>query len=225
MTQDEAKRLAAQAAIEMLPDAGVIGLGSGSTAKIFVDLVGELVKGGRKLIGVPTSDGTRRQAASLGVELLDENGPWDIALAVDGADEVSEQLDLIKGGGGCQTREKIVNYASRKNIIIVDESKLSARLGERWPVPIEVLAFAHRGTARALEAFGKVEMRLEDGKPWMTDAGNYIYDVHAGAIDDPAALDRELHALPGVVETGLFIARADVVIVAGVSGIRQLQPR
>ncbi len=223
MTQDEAKRLAAQAAIELLPAEGVIGLGSGSTAKIFVDLVGELVKAGRKLVGVPTSDGTRRQAAALGIELLDEEGPWEIALAIDGADEVSDALDLIKGGGGCQTREKIVNFASKKNVIIVDESKLSARLGEHWPVPVEVLAFAHRGTAAKLAAFGKVEMRLRDAKPWMTDAGNYIYDVHAGPIDDPAALDRALHALPGVVETGLFVGRADLVIVAGESGIRTLQ--
>lgn len=222
MTQDEAKRRAAEAALALLPEAGTIGLGSGSTAKLFVDLVGELVKRGRRLVGVPTSEATRAQAAALGIELTDEAGPWDIDVTVDGADEVSRALDLVKGGGGCHAREKLVNVASRVNVIIVDESKLSARLGERWPVPVEVLAFAHRGTARRLEAFGRVTLRLRDGAPWMTDAGNYLYDVHAGPLDDPAALDRALHAVPGVVETGLFIGRADRVIVAGESGLREL---
>jgi ribose 5-phosphate isomerase A len=224
MTQDEAKQAAADAALELLPEEGVIGLGSGSTAKLFIDGVGRLVKDGRKLRGVPTSDGSRAQALSLGIELLDDEGPWDIALSVDGADEVSASLDLIKGGGGAHTREKIVNFASQKNIIIVDDTKLSEKLGRRWPVPVEVLAFAHKATVRALGRFGETGLRLKDGKPWMTDAGNYIYDVRAGEIDDPAALDAELRRVPGVVETGLFIQRADLVLVAGAHGIRRLEP-
>ncbi len=224
MTQDEAKQASADAALELLPEEGVIGLGSGSTAKLFIDGVGRLVKQGRKLRGVPTSDGSRAQARELGIELCDDEGPWDIALCIDGADEVSASLDLIKGGGGAHTREKIVNFASQKNIIIVDDTKLSERLGRRWPVPVEVLAFAHRSTVRALERFGKPTLRLKDGAPWMTDAGNFIYDVHAGEIDDPAALDAELHRVPGVVETGLFVQRADLVLVAGPDGIRRLEP-
>jgi ribose 5-phosphate isomerase A len=225
MNQDEAKRKAAEAALEHLPEQGVVGLGSGSTARIFIDLVGELVKGGRRLQGVPTSDASRRQAQALGIPLLDDLGPWAIDLCVDGADEVSDALDLIKGGGGAHTREKIVNYAARKNLIIVDESKLSRRLGERWPVPVEVLAFAHRTTADALGRVGSADLRLKDGQPWRTDSGNFLYDVRVGPLDDPAELDRRLHALPGVVETGLFIGRADQVIVAGENGVRLVEPR
>ncbi len=224
MTQDEAKLLAARAALALLPEEGVIGLGSGSTAKLFIDAVGELVKKGRKLVGVATSEASRSQAASLGIPLLDDDGPWDIALCVDGADEVSARLDLIKGGGGAHSREKIVNHAARRNVIIVDESKLSERLGEKWPVPIEVFGFGHRATAKALERFGSVALRLKQGRTWLTDAGNYIYDVRTGPIEDPAALDQELRALTGVVETGLFVGRADRVLVAGASGVRELVP-
>jgi len=224
MTQDEAKRQAARAALELLPEAGVIGLGSGSTAKLFIDAVGELVQSGRKLVGVATSDASRTQAAALGIPLLSDEGPWDIALCVDGADEVSARLDLIKGGGGCHAREKIVNYSSRVNVIIVDESKLSERLGEKWPVPVEVLGFGHGATVRALERFGRVELRRREGRAWLTDAGNFIYDVHVGPIDDPSDLDRRLRALAGVVETGLFVGRADRVLVAGASGVRAMLP-
>lgn len=224
MDANEAKRVAARAALEMLPESGVIGLGSGSTSKLFIDAVGELVAKGRKLVGVPTSDQSRTQAKALGIPLLDDAGPWQIDVCVDGADEVSSALDLIKGGGGCHTREKIVNFCSKINVIIVDDSKLSQRLGERWPVPIEVLTFGERSTVAALGRFGEVKIRLKDGKPWITDAGNFIYDVAAGPIDAPDRLDRELHAIPGVVETGLFCDRADVVLVAGTAGVRELRP-
>src|SRR5688572_23102446 len=217
---NEAKLRAARAALEFLPNQGVIGLGSGSTAKLFIDGVAELVKQGRKLVGVPTSEQSRAQAQALGIPLLDDVGPWQIDVCVDGADEVSAALDLIKGGGGCQTREKIVNHASKLNVIVVDESKLSQRLGERWPVPIEVLAFGERSTAAALGRFGEVKLRLKDGAPWRTDANNFIYDVAAGPLDTPDRLDRELKAIPGVVETGLFCDRADVVLVAGADGLR-----
>lgn len=222
VTQDEAKLLAARAALAKLPDQGVIGLGSGSTAKLFIDGVGELVKQGRKLVAVATSDGSRKQAASLGIPLLSDDGPWDIELTVDGADEVSAELDLIKGGGACHAREKIVNYSTRTNVIIVDETKLSERLGEKWPVPVEVLTFGHLATVKALERLGEVRLRRRDGAPWMTDAGNYVYDVSAGPIQRPADLDQVLRSIPGVVETGLFVGRADVVIVAGAAGIREL---
>ncbi|MBK7585206.1 MAG: ribose-5-phosphate isomerase RpiA [Myxococcales bacterium] len=224
MTQDEAKRLAAQGALALLPEAGTIGLGSGSTAKLFIDGVGELVRAGRKLVGVATSVASRIQAEALGIPLLSDDGPWDIALTVDGADEVNARLDLIKGGGGCHAREKIVNFASRVNVIIVDESKLSERLGEKWPVPVEVLAFGRGATFNALGVFGRVALRERGGAPWLTDAGNFIYDVHIGPINDPAQLERELRAVTGVVETGLFVGRANRVIVAGESGVRELFP-
>jgi ribose 5-phosphate isomerase A len=225
MDPDRAKREAAHSALELLPEEGVIGLGTGSTARIFIDGVGELVRRGRRLVGVPTSEQSRRQAEALGIPLLSDAGPWVVDVCVDGADEVSRRLDLIKGGGGCHAREKIVNQAARINVIVVDESKLSERLGERWAVPVEVLDFGHAATARALERWGSVSLREKDGKPGLTDARNYIYDVRTGPIDDPDALEREISRLPGVVETGLFVARADRVIVAGASGIRELSRR
>ncbi len=215
MTQDEAKRRAAEHALSLLPEAGIVGLGTGSTARLFIDGVGALVRGGRRLVGVPTSQASRVQAEALGIPLLSDDGPWDIDVCVDGADEVSDALDLVKGGGGALTREKIVNASAKKNVIIVDESKLSPTLGRSWAVPVEVLRFGMAATARHLERFGAVTRRMAAGAPFATDAGNAIFDVATGPIDEPAALERALDAIPGVVETGLFVARADVVIVAG----------
>jgi ribose 5-phosphate isomerase A len=222
---EEAKRTAARAALAELPPHGVVGLGSGSTARIFVEELARVLseQPGRRIAGVPTSDSTRALAASLGIPLLDDVGPWEVDVNVDGADEVSATLDLIKGGGGAHAREKIVNYAARRNVVIVDASKLSARLGEKWPVPVEVLAFAH-ATTRAhlarLTGLAAPALREKAGAPWRTDSGNLIYDVATGPIDDPAFLDRSLRAIPGVVETGLFVGRADVVLVADADGER-----
>jgi ribose 5-phosphate isomerase A len=221
----QAKRQAARAAIGLLPERGVVGLGSGSTAELFIEEVARLVGSGRELVGVPTSEASRRQAAALGIPLLDDSGPWSIDVCVDGADEVSDALDLIKGGGGCHSREKIVNHAARTNVIVVDESKLSARLGQKWAVPVEVLPFGLESTRRWLEQHGRISIRERGGRPFVTDSGNFIYDVRAGAIDDPRALDLALRSIPGVVETGLFIARADIVVVAGADGVRQLRPQ
>jgi ribose 5-phosphate isomerase A len=220
---DDAKRAAARAALDELPEEGVVGLGSGTTAAFFVEELAPLVRSGRKLVGVPTSLSTRALAASLGIPLLGDEGPWKIDVNVDGADEVSPRFDLIKGGGAAHAREKIVNYAAARNVILVDETKLSARLGERWPVPIEVLLFAHGATRVHLEKLGKATLRTKpDGAQVRTDAGNVIYDLATGPIDDPEALDRRLHTIPGVVETGLFVQRADVVIAGGEGGARRL---
>ncbi len=225
MTQDEAKKLAARAAIEELPESGVIGLGSGSTARLFVDEVGARVKAGAKYRGVPTSHATRLQAESLGIPLLGDEDAWgEIVVTVDGADEVDERLNLIKGGGGALTREKIVNDSSKRNVIIVDESKMQKKLGVTWPVPVEVLKFGFDHTKAELAKLGKVSMRAKNGATFITDAGSYILDVATGPIDDPAALDLVMRQIPGVVETGLFIARASIVIVAGQNGIRKLTP-
>lgn len=218
----EAKREAARAAVSLLPERGVVGLGSGSTAELFIDEVARLVASGRELLGVPTSEVSRRRAAALGIPLLADAGPWSVDVCVDGADEVSEALDLIKGGGGCHSREKIVSHAARLNVIVVDESKLSRHLGERWAVPVEVLPFGAQSTRAWLERYGGVTQREREGQPFMTDSGNFIFDVRAGRIDDPAALDAALRVIPGVVETGLFVQRADVVVVAGPGGVRRL---
>lgn len=222
---EAAKRQAAEAALAWLPERGVVGLGSGSTATFFIEALGRLVAAGRELYGVATSMESRRLAQALGISLLPDAGPWTVDVCVDGADEVSRALDLIKGGGGCHTREKIVNRASAFNVIIVDESKLSGQLGERWPVPIEVLPFGVGNAQRELERWGTVTVRERQGRAFLTDSGNYILDLRAGLLADPAALDRQLQAVPGVVDTGLFIARADVVVVAGEQGIRELRPR
>jgi ribose 5-phosphate isomerase A len=222
MSDEEPKKRVARAALELLPESGVIGLGTGSTTRFFIEAVGELVRAGRRFTGVPTSQQSRLLATECGIPLLDDAGPWDIDLCVDGADEVSDALDLIKGGGGAHTREKVVNFASKRNLIIVDESKLSRRLGERWPIPIEVLAFAHLTTLRALTKFGKPVLRHKNGAPVITDSGNYIYDVTVAPVDQPEPLDQAFRQVPGVVETGLFCGRADWVIVAEAHGIRRL---
>ena len=224
MNQDEAKRLAAVAALAELPESGVIGLGSGSTAKLFIDEVGALVRSGRKLMGVPTSEGSRKQAESLGIPLLPDGGPWTIDVTVDGADEVSAELDLIKGGGAAHTREKIVNNASKRNVIVVDGSKLSKTLGEKWPVPIEILLFGAHTTRAALARHGepKVRQKKDGSGPVITDAGNLIVDLSCGLIADPATLDCVLREIPGVVETGLFVKRAELVLVATEEGVKRL---
>jgi ribose 5-phosphate isomerase A len=223
MDQNEAKRLVALAALAELPPEGIIGLGSGSTAKLFIDELGKLVAAGRRYQGVPTSEGSRVQALALGIPLLDDAGPWAIAVTVDGADEVDEGLNLIKGGGAAHLREKIVNRASARNVIVVDESKLSRRLGETWPVPLEVLPFGLGATLQHLERLGVPKVRKKDGAPVFTDARNVVVDLQVEPLEAPAQLDEALRRIPGVMETGLFIGRADVVLVAGATGVRTLR--
>jgi ribose 5-phosphate isomerase A len=217
------KRMAARAALDELPQEGVIGLGSGSTAQLFVEELAVRVRAGLRIVGVPTSEVTRAHAASLGIPLMPDEGPWTIDVNIDGADEVSARLDLIKGGGGAHAREKIVNYASMCNVIIVDGSKMSTRLGERSAVPVEVLPFAHKTTREHLAKLGSPRIRMHESDPVRTDAGNFIYDLATGPIDDATGLDAALRRIPGIVETGLFIGRADVVIVANPQGARRLQ--
>jgi ribose 5-phosphate isomerase A len=219
---DDAKRRAARAALDEIPGEGVIGLGSGSTAMLFVEELGARVRAGLRVVGVPTSEATRAHAAAQGIPLLADEGPWAIEVNVDGADEVSAELDLIKGGGGAHAREKIVNFAAARNIIIVDAGKMSTQLGERRAVPVEVLPFAYRTTAEHLRRYGAPVLRSGASGPFRTDAGNFILDLKTGPIADAASLDRMLHVIPGVVETGLFIGRADVVLVAEASDVRRL---
>lgn len=218
MAGERWKRAAACAAIDELPESGVIGLGTGSTARFFIEELAVLVRKGRNYVGVPTSAETRSLAHSLGIELLDDDGPWDIDVTVDGADEIDPRRNVIKGGGAAHARERIVNFASRRNVIIVDDSKLSAAVGTQWPIPIEVMPFGHRESARTLSPFG--EPRLREGVT--TDNGNLIYDLAVRPLNDPAALERELRLLPGVVEVGLFVDRVDVAIIAGESGLKRL---
>lgn len=218
---DDAKRAAAEAAARLLPDEGVIGLGTGTTARFFIERVGALVAAGRRLVGVPTSQASRELAERAGIPLLPDEGPWRVDMCVDGADEVDDALCLIKGGGGALLREKIVNGAAAKNVIVVDRAKLSPRLGTRWAVPVEVTTFGHRAIAERLAAFGRPVLRARDGAPFVTDGGHYIYDLHCGVIDDASALECALDAVAGVVETGLFVGRTTTLLIADAHGVEQ----
>jgi len=221
---ESVKERAAHAALAYVPEAGVIGLGSGTTARFFIEAIGRLVAAGRALSGVATSEQSRKLAFQHGIPLLADDANWDIDVCVDGADEVSAAFDLIKGGGAAHTREKIVNRHSRLNVIVVDESKLSETLGEKWPVPLEVFPFGLGSTLRLLADFGVPTLRQRDGRPVSTDAGNRVVDLAVGPIPAPRALDLALRSLPGVVETGLFCGRTDVLLVGGPSGVRTLTP-
>ena len=225
MTPDEAKRAAAARALELVTPGMRLGLGTGSTAAHFVDLLGARVAAGLKVICVPTSERTRAQAEGLSIPLttLDETPALD--LTVDGADEVDGALRLIKGGGGALLREKIVAAASARMVAIVDDTKMVARLG-KFPLPVEVNAFG-LGATRLLVGKvaarhgcqGAVSLRLAGDKPFVTDGGHLILDCAFGAIADPEALSADLFAIPGVVEHGLFLGLAGAAIVAGSSGI------
>lgn len=230
MDADERKRLAAEKALEFVEDGMVLGLGTGSTAAKFVDALGERVKDGLKVIGVPTSEATRAQAAGLGIPLstLDEHPHID--LCIDGADEVDSELRLIKGGGGALLREKIVAMASDQMVVIADDSKYVQTLGQ-FPLPIEVEPFGLKATHLMVEALseevgceGEIKLRvLSDGTAFKTDGGHYILDCHFGQIPEPDALAEALAMVPGVIESGLFIALADVAIIAGNEGLTILE--
>jgi ribose 5-phosphate isomerase A len=226
-TLDQLKRQAAARALEQVSDGMKLGLGSGSTAKHFVELLGERVRDGLRIIGVPTSEVTRADALRCGIALttLDELDRLD--LTVDGADEVDPALNLIKGGGGALLREKIVASASDRMIVIADESKSVAALG-RYPLPIEVIPFGLAATRRALaQAFaecgvsGQMIVRNgNDGHAFVTDGGHWIIDAHLGQIPDAPRLAGLLNVIPGVVEHGLFIGLATMLMLAGPQGIR-----
>jgi ribose 5-phosphate isomerase A len=224
---DELKRQAAARALEAVRDGMRLGLGTGSTAKHFVELLGERVRAGLKIVGVPTSEATRADAARCGIALttLDEIDRLD--LTVDGADEVDPSLNLIKGGGGALLREKIVAAASDRMIVIADDSKWVEVLG-RVPLPIEVIPFGLAATRRALAgAFaesgvsGQIGVRkATDGHVFVTDGGHWIVDAQLGRIPDAPLLASLLSAIPGVVEHGLFVGLASTAILAGAHGIR-----
>jgi len=221
------KQAAAESAVALVEDGMILGLGTGSTAKLAVDALGKRVAAGLHVIGIPTSEFTAQQARSLGIPLstLDEHP--EIDLTIDGADEVEAgTLNLIKGRGGALLREKIVASASKRLVIIVDESKLVQRLGSKFAVPVELVPFGWPAATRRLEGLGaKVALRSSaDGKPFVTDGGHYIVDCAFGPIAAPSQLDHELNNIVGVVEHGLFLKMASQVIVAGQNGVTVLLP-
>ena len=226
------KRQAAARALEQVQGGMRLGLGTGSTAKHFVDLLGEKVRAGMKVVGVPTSEATRLQAEACGIALTTLDDIDRLDLTVDGADEIDPALNLIKGGGGALLREKIVAAASDRMIVIADESKWVEVLG-RFPLPVEVIPFGLAATRRAMaRAFaqggvsGEMVLRKRpDGHVFVTDGGHWIIDAHLGRIEDAPRLAGLLSAIPGVVEHGLFTGLTSVALLAGGQGIRVVERR
>ncbi len=226
MANDQEKEAAARASLQFVKNGQVVGLGTGSTAAYFIELLGEQVRNGLKIRGIPSSDRSREQAAGLGIPLTTLDECPEIDVTVDGADEVDPQLRLIKGGGGALLREKIVASATKYYVIITDATKRVPVLG-KFPLPVEVIKFAQVVVQRKIEALGAaVELRRAvDGKPYLTDENNHILDCRFGQIPDADGLARRLNDMPGVVEHGLFIGMASVVLVANGSEIEELRAR
>ena len=224
------KRAAAARALEFVRSGMRLGLGTGSTAAYFIDLLGERVRAGLDVVAVPTSEATHARAARLGIALTTLDQTPELDLTVDGADEIAPDLTLIKGGGGALLREKIVASASAQMIVIADESKWVPFLG-RFPLPIEIAPFGAHATRRATEAAvaaagcpGPVTVRkAQTGHPFVTDGGHWLLDAHLQRIADPRGLASRLCAEPGVLEHGLFIGLARTAILAGRDGVRLVE--
>jgi ribose 5-phosphate isomerase A len=225
--QDELKQKAAHRAVEFIESGMIVGLGTGSTTEFAVRRIGERLKSGdlKDIVGIPTSIRTQKLAGELNIPLCGLDDQPDIDVTIDGADEVDPDLNLIKGGGGALLREKVVAQASRQNIIIVDESKLSACLGTHWALPIEVISFAVKTEKNFLESLGaSVALRTEaEGQPYKTDQLNFILDANLGEMADPTGIAARLNGRAGIVEHGLFLGLASDVIVAAEDGIRHLK--
>ena len=223
MANDLEKEAAARASLRYIKDGQVVGLGTGTTASHFVQLLGEQVKQGLRIRGIPTSVRAAEQATSLGIPLTNFDECQQIDVTVDGADEVDPQLRLIKGGGGALLREKIVASATKQYVIVVDGSKQVATLG-KFPLPVEVIKFAQALIAKKITELGaEVALRrTADGKPYLTDENNYILDCHFAKIREADGLANKLSDMPGVVEHGLFINMANVVLVARGSEVTEL---
>jgi len=223
--QTALKRAAARRAVDEVQDGMVVGLGSGSTAELALEALAERVACGLRISGVPTSERTRALAQKLGVPLADPDDWPRIDVTIDGADQVARgSLDLIKGLGGALLREKIVAAASRRMVVVVDESKIVDRLGGATPLPVEIVAFGCHRTLERLEAMGLgPRLRLAAGRPFVSDGGNLIADCAMASPLDVALLGRKLSATVGVVETGLFLGLASMVVVGRTTGIEVMK--
>jgi len=224
---EKLKHAAAARAVEFVRPGMRLGLGTGSTAKHFVSLLAERVRGGLDVVGVPTSEATRADAERQGVPLTTLEETPELDLTVDGADEIAPDLALIKGGGGALLREKIVAAASGRMLVIADESKFVPVLG-RFPLPVEIVPFGAEPTRRAIERAardcgcpGRAALRRTgEGHAFVTDGGHLLFDAALVRIPDPVSLARRLAAIPGVVEHGLFIRLAQIAVIAGSDGVR-----
>ena len=230
MDVEAQKRAAATRAVEFVRPGMRLGLGTGSTAKHFVDFLAERVRGGLDVVAVPTSEATRAQAERLGIALTTLDETPELDLTIGGADEIAPDLSLIKGGGGALLREKIVAAASAKMLVIADQSKWVTVLG-RFPLPVEIAPFGAAATRRAVEAAtaaagcpGAALLRKgQNGHAFVTDGGHWLLDAQLQRIPDPRALAARLAAVPGVMEHGLFIGLAWAAIVAGPVGVRLIE--
>jgi ribose 5-phosphate isomerase A len=224
MAFETEKEAAARASLEYVQDGQIVGLGSGSTASIAIRLLAERVRDGLKILGIPTSIASQDLAAQLGIPLTSFEEFQQVDVTIDGADEFDPGLNLIKGGGGAMLREKIVASASKQLVIVTDASKQARMLGT-FPVPVEVIGFAEPLVAKKISELGaKVVRRLDSsGKPYTTDEGHHILDCHFGQIPDPAGLNGKLCDMPGVVEHGLFVGMASVVLMANRGAVERFR--
>lgn len=221
-TEGEALASLAARALEFLREGAVVGLGSGRAASAFLCALAARVREGLSVRGVPTSEETAHLARELGIPLSGLDEPL-IDVTVDGADEVDPHLNLIKGYGGAFVRERIVAAASRRQVILVEATKLVPTLGTRGRLPVEIISFALPFCCRRLEGLGcQPTLRLVEGRPFVSDNGNAILDCAIGPLEAPAGFDRAIRAIPGVVDTGLFLGTAHTVLVAEGSGVREL---
>ncbi len=226
MNKDELKKKAAEKAVEYIKSGMVVGLGTGSTTKFAIEKIGDLINRGelKNIAAIPTSIASEKLAQELKIPLTDFSRETRIDITIDGADEVDRNLNLIKGGGGALLREKIVAQATEREIIIVDETKISVQLGEKWAVPVEVIKFAAGLETEYLKSIGgEPVLREVNGRPFVTDEGNYILDTNFGILKNPELLAEMLNERAGIVEHGLFIGLAAKVIVAKPEGIVELE--
>jgi ribose 5-phosphate isomerase A len=224
MANDAEKEVAARASLKYVRAGQVVGLGTGSTATIAIRLLGELVRGGLKIRGIPTSIASRDLAMQLGIPLTTFDEVQQIDVTIDGADEFDPALNLIKGGGGAMLREKVVASATKQQVIVTDSSKQVQVLG-KFPLPVEVIGFAEPLVAKEISDLGARVVQRKDsaGKPYLTDEGHHILDCHFGEIPDPPALARRLSDMPGIVEHGLFVGMAWVVLMAKAGEVEEFR--
>jgi ribose 5-phosphate isomerase A len=224
MANDAEKQEAARASLKYVRDGQIVGLGSGSTATFAIRMLGERVREGMKIRGIPSSIASRDLATELGIPLITFEDAQQIDVTIDGADEFDPALNLIKGGGGAMLREKIVASASRQLVIVTDSSKQVPVLG-RFPVPVEVITFAEPLVAKRISDLGAkvVQRQSKSDQPYVTDEGHHILDCHFGKISDPPTLARTLSEMPGIVEHGLFVQMAKIVVMAKAGAVEEFR--
>jgi len=224
MANDAEKQEAARASLKYVRDGQIVGLGSGSTATFAIRMLGERVREGMKIRGIPSSIASRDLAIELGIPLITFEDAQQIDVTIDGADEFDPSLNLIKGGGGAMLREKIVASASRQLVIVTDSSKQVPVLG-KFPVPVEVITFAEPLVAKRISDLGAkvVQRQNQSDTPYVTDEGHHILDCHFGKISDPPSLARTLSEMPGIVEHGLFVQMANIIVMAKAGAVEEFR--